>query len=347
MNREQLQTILWLRWRLTRNQWGRSGGLGARHRGDRRPGRHACWAGCVSWAPCSARPSAWPRRRLRSSWGSGWASPSAFLFFWMIGLLTELQRSESIDLQRLMHLPVALGQMFVVNYLASHFALSLIVAVPAMMGLAIGLAIARGPAMAAAGAPGVEHGLHDHGVDVLPARLAGDADEQPAPPPHGHHGHHLHVYSAQPGTEPLFQRPSATSDILGAAATARGTGRPPGRKCSASWSRRRTSSRRSGCPLARRSWPGDMCCPRCSARSAVSASARSACAARIAARCGFITVKPAGNPRRGSNRLPHPPPPRHRPEPAMDFWNCTCPPCRNRPRRWRWPPSVPCCARRR
>ena len=29
MNREQLKTILWLRWRLTRNQWQRAGGFGA------------------------------------------------------------------------------------------------------------------------------------------------------------------------------------------------------------------------------------------------------------------------------------------------------------------------------
>ena len=29
MNWEQLKTILWLRWRLTRNQWQRSGGFGA------------------------------------------------------------------------------------------------------------------------------------------------------------------------------------------------------------------------------------------------------------------------------------------------------------------------------
>jgi hypothetical protein len=62
----------------------------------------------------------------------------------MIGLLTELQRSETIDLQRLMHLPVALGQMFVINYLVSHLALSIILCVPAMLGLAIGLVIARG-----------------------------------------------------------------------------------------------------------------------------------------------------------------------------------------------------------
>ena len=29
MNREQLKTILWLRWHLTRNQWHRAGGFGA------------------------------------------------------------------------------------------------------------------------------------------------------------------------------------------------------------------------------------------------------------------------------------------------------------------------------
>ena len=29
MNWEQLKTVLCLRWRLTRNQWARSGGLGA------------------------------------------------------------------------------------------------------------------------------------------------------------------------------------------------------------------------------------------------------------------------------------------------------------------------------
>ena len=69
-----------------------------------------------------------------------------FLFVWMIGLVNELQRSETIDLQKLMHLPVALGQMFVINYLASHLTVSVVFFVPAMMGLAVGLALARGPA---------------------------------------------------------------------------------------------------------------------------------------------------------------------------------------------------------
>src|SRR5690606_16860758 len=62
-------------------------------------------------------------------------------------LITELQRSESIDLQRLMHLPVHLGQIFVVNYAASHMAVSVLLFVPAMLGLSIGLALSRGPRM--------------------------------------------------------------------------------------------------------------------------------------------------------------------------------------------------------
>src|SRR5439155_2295562 len=80
-------------------------------------------------------------------WGVWFGITLAFLFLWMLGLLNELQRSESIDLQRLMHLPVALGQIFLVNYLASHLTVSIVIVVPAMMGLAAGLVLSRGPAM--------------------------------------------------------------------------------------------------------------------------------------------------------------------------------------------------------
>jgi hypothetical protein len=71
----------------------------------------------------------------------------AFLLVWLIGLVAELQRSESIDLQRLMHLPVALGQIFTFNYVASHFTISIFMFVPAILGLSIGLAVSRGPLM--------------------------------------------------------------------------------------------------------------------------------------------------------------------------------------------------------
>jgi ABC-2 type transport system permease protein len=146
MNWEQLKTILWLRWRLMRNQWGRNGGLGA-----------VIHAIIGVFAIVGAVGSLMGGL-LGAAFYLGDASPMVimviwagitvvFLFFWLIGLLTELQRSETIDLQKLMHLPVALGQLFVVNYVVSHFTLSIIVMVPGMLGLAIGLAIARGPEM--------------------------------------------------------------------------------------------------------------------------------------------------------------------------------------------------------
>jgi hypothetical protein len=146
VNWDQLKTILWLRWRLTRNQWTRSKGIGA------------VVTAIIALTLCTLGAAGFVGALLGGIFGLGQAKPVvvwgvwlgvtlAFLFFWMVGLLQEIQRSESIDLQRLMHLPVALGQAFVVNYLASHLAASIIIMVPAMMGLAIGLAISRGPAM--------------------------------------------------------------------------------------------------------------------------------------------------------------------------------------------------------
>jgi hypothetical protein len=70
-----------------------------------------------------------------------------FLLLWTVGLMTELQRSEIIDLSRLMHLPVSLRSAFLLNYLASHFCFSLAVMVPPMLGLVVGLIWSRGYSM--------------------------------------------------------------------------------------------------------------------------------------------------------------------------------------------------------
>ncbi len=147
MNQEQLKTILWLRWRLMRNQWSRRGSLGA------------VLAVLISFGAITLAVGCFTAALLGAAFGLGDAKPvvimgvwfgatAVFLFFWLIGLITELQRSETIDLQKLMHLPVALGQLFVVNYLVSHFTLSIIVMVPVMLGLAIGMIFARGAEMA-------------------------------------------------------------------------------------------------------------------------------------------------------------------------------------------------------
>ncbi|NOS68827.1 MAG: hypothetical protein HOP33_02755 [Verrucomicrobia bacterium] len=146
MNWEQLKTVFWLRWTLTRNQWRRSGGLGAVIAVV--VGVGAVVAGTMSFAG-GILGAVYGLREASPVLVMGvWAGITAvFLLAWLIGMLAELQRSETIDLQRLMHLPVALGQMFAVNYLTSHFAASIIAFVPAMIGLAIGLAYVRGAAM--------------------------------------------------------------------------------------------------------------------------------------------------------------------------------------------------------
>jgi hypothetical protein len=146
MNWEQLKTILWLRWRLMCNQWRRNGGVGA------------VVTALVAASAGALGAMSFLGALLGAVFELGKVSPQiimvvwlgvtvVFLFFWMIGLLTELQRSETIDLQKLMHLPVALGQMFAINFVASHFSLSIILFVPAIFGLGLGLAIARGSEM--------------------------------------------------------------------------------------------------------------------------------------------------------------------------------------------------------
>ena len=146
MNREQLKTIVWLRWRLTQNQWKRSGNVSAVIAAV------VFAAGLVMAATTFVGGIIAGLLALRDVsstvvMGLWLGLTAAFLFFWLIGLVSELQRSETIDLQRLMHLPVQLGQLFLINYAASHLTMSIIVMVPAMAGLAIGLVLARGWSM--------------------------------------------------------------------------------------------------------------------------------------------------------------------------------------------------------
>ena len=147
MNWEQLKTILLLRWQLTRNQWARS-----------RYGLRGVFAIIIAIGACALAAICFLGGFFGAAFGLRDAPSQVlmwvwliftggFLFFWTIGLLLELQRSETIDLQRLMHLPVVLGQIFVINYIASHFAFSILAAVPVAFGLSLGLAIVRGPMM--------------------------------------------------------------------------------------------------------------------------------------------------------------------------------------------------------
>lgn len=144
MNWHQLKTVLWLRWRLTRNQWAKSGGIGAAIAAIVAFSVSILSVGLLAASTAIgllALDDATPRV-VMVVW---LVATAVFLFMWMIGLITDLQRSETIDLQRLMHLPVQLGQIFVVNYAASHMAVSVLLFVPTALGLTIGLTVSRGP----------------------------------------------------------------------------------------------------------------------------------------------------------------------------------------------------------
>jgi len=138
MNWSQLRTIIWLRWRLTRNQWSRGGkfnavlsiivtGIGLA----------LGFAGCIVGV-------------LAGTFALAKASPpvmlivwdlivGVFLFLWLAGIVSEIQRSEMIDISRLLHLPISLRNVFVINYLASHLTISIILFLPGMVGLSLGL----------------------------------------------------------------------------------------------------------------------------------------------------------------------------------------------------------------
>ncbi len=142
MDWSQLGTMLWLRWRLTRNQWSRSGQLNAALTMiavaigiaiGAAGGLGGVLAGALALAKA-------PPRVVLVVWD---VIVGAFLFFWMIGIVTEIQRSEMFDISRMLHLPICLRDIFLVNYLASHLTLSVILFLPAMLGLSLGLTLGR------------------------------------------------------------------------------------------------------------------------------------------------------------------------------------------------------------
>lgn len=148
MNLEHLRAILWLRWRISSNQWRRSG----------------AWNAVITtiFVVCALVASVvlffaslisgtivlstqeFSPDVLMLTWDGVLA---VFLFVWLIGLVTELQRSELLSLDRLLHLPLSLSGAFFLNYASSLLSLPIIVFVPGMVGLALAFIFALGPRM--------------------------------------------------------------------------------------------------------------------------------------------------------------------------------------------------------
>ena len=146
MNLSQLRTMLWLRWRLTRNQWRRHGALNA---AIMIVFAYLALVVAVlgSIAGVAGGFFALSNTRPEDAMVVFDALIIAFLFMWLMGLFTELQQSQMLDLSHFLHLPVALRDVFLLNYAASLFSLSILTFLPAMLGLTLGLTLGRGPHM--------------------------------------------------------------------------------------------------------------------------------------------------------------------------------------------------------
>jgi uncharacterized membrane protein len=146
VNWEHLKTYIWVRWRLSANQVRRSGLVGkiiaAVYAALRALSGIATFVAGVLVGIFALRHA--EPRILLVTWD---VIVAAFLIFWLIGLMSELQRTELISLDNFMHLPVSPAGAFFINYVGSSIGLSLILFLPAMIGLSIGLTLSRGPAM--------------------------------------------------------------------------------------------------------------------------------------------------------------------------------------------------------
>jgi ABC-2 type transport system permease protein len=146
VNLEHLKAFVWLRWRLRVNQMRKAGTVNAV--------LIAIVQGFALLASVGLFVLGLVLGLLALPHAPPWAHlfmwdgiVVGFLFWWMIGLVADLQRAEALSLDRFLHMPVSLSGAFLVNYVSSLFSLTLRVLVPGMVGLVIGMAVSIGPRM--------------------------------------------------------------------------------------------------------------------------------------------------------------------------------------------------------
>ena len=144
MNWEQLKAIIWLRSRLSLNQWRKGGAVNFVL-------MMILVVGLLVFAAISffasvvlgifLLPQATPNV-VMIVWD---VMIGVLLFSWLTSLLVEIQRMELLSLEKLLHLPMTLRDAFLLNYLSSIVCLNIVCFVPAAVGLSIALAITKGP----------------------------------------------------------------------------------------------------------------------------------------------------------------------------------------------------------
>lgn len=137
MNREHLWVFLWLRWRLRVNQIKRTGTLNAILTAIFGVALliASVWLFAIGIAVGAFAMPQFSFAVRMYVWDG---IVLVFLFVWTIGLLSELQRSEGLAINKVLHLPVSPSGAFLVNYLSSLLSVTLILFVPGMIGLILG-----------------------------------------------------------------------------------------------------------------------------------------------------------------------------------------------------------------
>ncbi|MDX1930427.1 MAG: hypothetical protein SFV81_28140 [Pirellulaceae bacterium] len=146
MNLEQLKAIIWLRWRLSQNQWRKSGSFG-----------FVLTVIFVFSAMMLAALSFFlaigigifvlPKASPQSVMIFWDVVVGILLFSWTISLLVEVQRMELLSLDNLLHLPMTLRDAFLLNYLSSLVCLQIVCFLPLSLGLCIAMSLTSGVKM--------------------------------------------------------------------------------------------------------------------------------------------------------------------------------------------------------
>ncbi len=71
----------------------------------------------------------------------------AYLLVLLMGLMSEMQRSEMLSLERFLHLPVSPAGAFLINYVGSSLTLTSLLFVPGVTGLTVGILVSHGVSM--------------------------------------------------------------------------------------------------------------------------------------------------------------------------------------------------------
>ncbi len=137
-------TFVWLRWRIRINQLRHGSSLGKALAAILLVSFALSCVGVLVFSVILG--ATVPRLIPRENYFLFWDGLSAiFCFVWVIHVATDVQRTDAITLDRILHLPVAFSQVFAINYLSFLMSMTLALMFVCCLGFMLGSCFAIGP----------------------------------------------------------------------------------------------------------------------------------------------------------------------------------------------------------